>query len=182
MSVRFRMKSLEGVVLWLGEVDMWRVWLVVLGLVLGVGCYKEAPSGEYVEYVIDGGSVRVLDLEGCEEGVDAGKLVDAANVAVREMRRVWPEKMEGGSVQGMKVVMKIDPKLDGTRVTGAYHTGEEWVVLRCGFEGVMMHEMFHALAHKKGIWCYSKIHHVCGYNLNCTPFNGEDGLGGAPCR
>ncbi len=130
-----------------------------------------APPGDYVRVAIPDGSLLVSSGS-CGE-VDMGVIKSRATVAVHAMQDVWINAypLSTISVDGMKVVMSVNPGTSAGPANGIYHGDERWIELRCGFESVIEAELYHAIAHRLGLWCWFTIGHGILYggelHLDC---------------
>ena len=125
------------------------------------------PPGEYHTINIPGGSLRV-SRGSCEE-VDLLVIENRATVAVWNMRNVWQNAypIETITVDASPVVMSVNPTTSAGQANGIYHPAERWIELRCEKEAVIEAEIYHAIAHRLGIFCWKSIGH--GVTLDCNP-------------
>lgn len=125
------------------------------------------PPGQYQTINIPGGSLRVS--RGSCEAVDLLVIENRATVAVRNMRNVWQNvyPIETITVDASPVVMSVNPTTSAGQANGIYHPAERWIELRCEKELVIEAEIYHAIAHRLGIFCWKTIGH--GVRLDCNP-------------
>ncbi len=142
------------------------VWLSIAGCA-GVrkllGDSDPAPSGRYESLPIRGGSLLVSRGECSYPDLDI--LQRRANAAIENMRAAWPNR-PNVAVHSLPVSFSRDPWAGAIQATGIYHPDGRWIELRCDFEHVIEHELYHALGHQMRLPCYATIGH--GHNLDCS--------------
>ncbi len=143
-------------------------WLSIAGCA-GVrkilGDDDPAPSGHYESLAITGGSLLVS--RGWCGYPDLDIIQRRANAAVENMRAAWPTiPPEYVTVHSFPVSFSRDPWAGTIQATGIYHPDGRWIELRCDYEFVIEHELYHALGHQMGLPCYATIGH--GHNLDCS--------------
>ena len=123
------------------------------------------PAGDYELVEIIGGSLYV-SRGNCDEQVDIALLRERANKSVVAMKAAWGMTE---SVSNMPVVMAIAPVAQGALADGIYYADEVWIELRCRREVAIEWELYHAIAHRFGVWCWQTIGHE--HDLNCESKN-----------
>lgn len=126
------------------------------------------PSGDYVEVPLVDGSLLVAPGE-CAE-LDHRTLIFNANRAIASAKEAWPSKRM--AIDGLPVIGQIDPHANGVPVSGFYRSPDGFVVVRCGIERVIHHEMGHALCYQQRLPCScSAVGHTLG--IDCRPLGGD---------
>ena len=150
-----------------------RQWGIVLLLLPVLSCAgldrllgnDGPPAGRYEPLAITGGSLLVSRGECSYPDMD--RLQRGANLAIETMRAAWPLFPAGHvTVHALPVTFAIDPWGNGIQATGVYWSDEQWIELRCEYEFVIEHEMFHALGHQMRVPCWRTIGHE--HNADCT--------------
>ncbi len=107
--------------------------------------------------------------------MDTVHLQYSALWAHEELYAVWGPVSglgpEWWSVHSLPVYMQVDPWVNGVPVNGFYDPSAWFVVLRCGQEGTLQHELRHVILHLRqfqiGGGCWSTVGHTS--NIDCTP-------------
>ena len=121
-----------------------------------------APSGRYEALAITGGSLLVS--RGWCSYPDMDIIQRRANIAIENMRAAWPT-IPPASITVHSMPVSFSRGVD-IQANGLYHAPERWIELRCDFEFVIEAELYHALGHKLGLWCWPTIGHPHG--LDCS--------------
>ncbi len=133
-----------------------------------------APSGHYEPLVLDAGGSLLVSRGRCSYP-DLDMLRRRANLAIENMRAAWPNR-PNITVHSFPVWFSVNPwgqDNNGVLVkaNGVYHPDGRWIELRCAdatrsYEGTIEAELYHALGHKLGLWCWPTIGHPHG--LDCS--------------
>jgi hypothetical protein len=136
------------------------------------------PTPDWTFYEVEIIHGYLLAQRGYCETMDQVKFQYAALWAHEELWDVWQPPASNlteqhFSVQALRVFMQVDPYSNGVPVNGYYNPSEWFVVLRCGQELTLQHELRHAIMHQRALQlgiteeCWKWVGHT--YKIDCTP-------------